>query len=259
MPHYEVTDSIERFSDRAAEYTRYRPAYPKALIPVLEDVCYLTKHAVVADVGAGTGILTRLFAENGNRVIAVEPNDDMRRTSEDVLRSFPTVSIIKGQAEATTLPDASVDLIVVGQAFHWFSPAPTYREFARIATAQGALAVVWNHRPVGVTEFMDEFESVLRAHGGEYARNAQELIDDKILAGFFRATMTLRTFHNPQQLGLLALQGLLRSISYAPPPGHPAYEPMMDQLQRVFAAHQKNDVVTIDHETRLYCGRLARD
>lgn len=259
MPHYQVIDATKRFSDRVAEYTRFRPSYPREILGVLEDVTHLKPETMVADIGAGTGILTRLFADSGHRVFAVEPNDEMRLACSEAFRDHGNVVVAKGQAEAIPLLDESIDLIVAGQAFHWFAPEETLREFSRIATKRCALAVVWNHRPAGVTAFMDEFESILAEHGGEYElHHAKGQIDEELLGTFFQRTMTLRTFRNPLQLDMRALQGLMHSISYAPVRGHPRFEPMMEQLSRSFAEHQRNGMVTMDYETRLYCGALAR-
>ena len=80
--------------------------------------------AVVADVGSGTGLLARVFLGRGHRVYGVEPNAAMRAAAGEDLRGFPAFVSVAGTAEQTTLPDAGVDLVVAGQAFHWFDPAP---------------------------------------------------------------------------------------------------------------------------------------
>src|SRR5258708_10524064 len=101
---------------------------------------------VVADVGSGTGILSKLFLENGNRVIGVEPNDEMRHAGEEFLSSSGNFSSVAGSAEATTLRDANVHFVTVAQAFHWFEPVAARREFLRILRPAGLLVIVWNDR-----------------------------------------------------------------------------------------------------------------
>ena len=95
---------------------------------------------VAADVGAGTGISSRLLAECGVRVLAIEPNADMRQAA----LPHPLVEYREATAEATGLADATVDLVTCFQSFHWFNPQPTLLEFNRIVKPSGRLAVVWN-------------------------------------------------------------------------------------------------------------------
>ncbi|MBS1984183.1 MAG: class I SAM-dependent methyltransferase [Bdellovibrionales bacterium] len=93
----------EKFSDRAAEYARARPSYPAALLDYLKAQASLGPGAVVADIGAGTGIFTRLLAEQGARVWAVEPNQEMRSYAAETLPLYPSAKVVAGSAEATGL------------------------------------------------------------------------------------------------------------------------------------------------------------
>src|SRR5579883_857084 len=115
-----VTDPTQRFSNRVDNYIAYRPSYPPAVLDLLNQECGLTPAWIVADVGSGPGNLTRLFLDNGNPVFGVEPNREMREAGERLLHSYPRFVSVAGTAEVTTLADASVDLVVAGQAFHWF-------------------------------------------------------------------------------------------------------------------------------------------
>src|SRR5262245_49376869 len=113
-------DSKQRFSNRVEDYVRCRPGYPAAVLDVLCEECGLRPESVVADIGSGTGLLAQMFLENGNLVYGVEPNAAMREAGEQWLERYPHFCSVAGSAEATTLPDAGVDFVVVGQAFHWF-------------------------------------------------------------------------------------------------------------------------------------------
>src|SRR5271154_6620457 len=117
-------DSKERFSNRVEDYVRYRPGYPAALVDLLRDECGLRaeESCVIADIGSGTGLLAELFLKQGNRVLGVEPNQEMREAGEEFLRSYVNFTSVAGAAEVTTLPDASVNFVTAGQAFHWFEP-----------------------------------------------------------------------------------------------------------------------------------------
>ena len=110
----------ERFTSRADAYARYRPGYPPAAVTLLQQRCGLSAQAVVADVGSGTGILTALLLASGAQVFGIEPNDAMRAVAEASLQDWPRFRSVNGTAENTTLAPQSVDLLVAGQAFHWF-------------------------------------------------------------------------------------------------------------------------------------------
>src|SRR5881227_1352562 len=137
-------DAKQRFSNRAADYVRYRPGYPSELLDVLRKECDLRPGHVIADIGSGTGFLSELFLRNGNRVFGVEPNREMRAAGEKLMAKYPDFSSIDATAEATTLRDASIDFATVGQAFHWFDPVRTRKEFARILRTDGWVVIVWN-------------------------------------------------------------------------------------------------------------------
>src|SRR5882762_7045029 len=109
-----------RFSDRVADYVRYRPGYPQQVVELLHAECGLRPEHVVADIASGTGAFTRLLLENGNTVFAVEPNDAMREAGNQLLQSFDNMTAVAGTAEETTLPSASVDFVTSAQAAHWF-------------------------------------------------------------------------------------------------------------------------------------------
>jgi ubiquinone/menaquinone biosynthesis C-methylase UbiE len=115
-----MTQHTERFTGRVEDYERYRLCYPVTVIETLVARCGLQREHLVADVGAGTGMLAELFLEYGNAVVAVEPNDDMRSACERLASLWPGLTVRKATAEITGLKDASVDFVVVGRAFHCF-------------------------------------------------------------------------------------------------------------------------------------------
>src|SRR5882672_6035213 len=104
-----VENATQRFSSRVENYVRSRPGYPPEVLDLLKTECGLTPASVIADIGSGTGILTRMFIENGNRVYGVEPNPEMRKAGEEFLARHPQFVSVDGTAEATTLPGQSVD------------------------------------------------------------------------------------------------------------------------------------------------------
>src|SRR6266700_3319449 len=104
-----MSDSVERFSNRVENYLKYRPDYPSEIIPFLAENCGLTPESIIADIGCGTGISSRMFLENGNRVFGVEPNAAMRDAAVGFLVKFPWFIPVDGTSDNTTLADASVD------------------------------------------------------------------------------------------------------------------------------------------------------
>ena len=144
----DLYNSKIRFSDRVENYLKYRPVYPKQIISLLEKQCNLSLKTIIADVGSGTGLLTKLFLENGNFVFGIEPNKNMREAAEELLSSCENFKSIDAAAENTTLTPQSVDLITVGQAFHWFNAEQAKNEFQRILRSPSWVVLVWNQRQV---------------------------------------------------------------------------------------------------------------
>lgn len=244
-------DPIGRFTGRAENYARYRPGYPAAVLDCLREEFGLTPDAIVADVGSGTGILTGLFLRNGNRVYAVEPNDAMRRMAEESLAGRPGFVSINGRAEATTLPDAAVDFIVVGQAFHWFEPVAAGWEFRRILRPGGPVVLVWNtRRPDG--GFMDDYDVWLDSLRAKRVGHTEETD----IATFFGGRVERRAFPNEVVRDWDSVQGGFLSASYAPRPDDPDYEPAIAHLRALFDRYQRDGAVTFPYETEVYVGRL---
>ena len=166
-----ATDPTRRFSSRVDNYIKYRPGYPSAVIDTLASECGLTEQLIVADVGSGTGILSELFLKHGNPVFGVEPNREMREAGERRLKQYPNFTSVNGTAEATTLPDRSMDFITAGQAFHWFDRIQTRKEFTRILKGGGWVALIWNDRHIDTSPFLCAYEDLLRQYGIDYARS----------------------------------------------------------------------------------------
>ncbi len=252
-----MTTPIERFSGRAADYARYRAGYPEALLDALRADTGLTGRSVVADVGSGTGISTGLLRRAGCLVHAIEPNAEMRAVAEAAFAADPQVRHLDATAEATALPDASVDLIVAAQAFHWFNWSATRREFRRILRPGGWVGLFWNVRRED-SAFMRTYDALLQAHCPELPlRQGAWRVDESVLTAVFGTSWQFREFQHKQALTLEALSGMLRSTSYSPRPDEPGFAPMMAALKHVFEEHQHAGCVDILYRTVLYVGQLA--
>lgn len=252
-----MSESTRRFSSRVDNYVKFRPSYPPEVVALLAAECGLTPDALVADIGAGTGLLAELFLKHGNRVFGVEPNREMREAGERLLTDYPQYTSIDGTAEATTLDDQSVEIITAGQAFHWFDRTKARAEFARILRPSGWVALVWNERRVDSTPFLQAYEQLLRSYSSEYETLNHRQIDQATIAAFFApGTFTLQSFTNTQIFDFEGVKGRLLSSSYTPEPGQPTYQPMLDELKAIFQQFQADDTVAFEYDTNVYYGRL---
>jgi SAM-dependent methyltransferase len=249
-------DATARFSDRVDDYVKYRPGYPPALREALAREVGIGAGSLVADIGSGTGISTDLLRQIGCTVYAIEPNAEMRRAAEQRFAGDARVHSVDGRAEATSLPDASVDAIVAGQAFHWFNRADTRREFARILRPGGTMAIFWNVRKTDATPFLRAYEQMLLDFGTDYAEVHHRMNDDDLRLFFGHAWQT-RTFSYEQIFDYDGIRGRLLSSSYIPRVGDPRYEPMLAELRRIFDAYAEGGHIRVLYDTDLYFGRLA--
>lgn len=251
-------DSTRRFSNRVEAYQRYRPRYPTALLDHLEAVCSLAPTAVIADVGAGTGILSLAWLERGYRVVAVEPNRSMRVAAEQILEGFDRFVSTPGTAERTGLPSASIDLVCAAQAFHWFDRQAARREFRRMLKTNGRVAIVWNDRRKASTPFLVGYEQLLLDYGTDYTEVDHVRVRPADLDAFFgpRGYSEAR-FDNHQVLDFTGLAGRLESSSYTPAVGSAAHARMIADARVLFETHATDGTVRIEYDTRLYHGPLS--
>jgi SAM-dependent methyltransferase len=254
-----IRDSVARFSDRAQDYAKYRPHYSHDVVHALQETCGLTPQHLVADVGCGPGMLAEIFLDNGNRVIGVEPNAEMRRAGETYLAAYPAFRMIEGSAEATTLDSASADFVVAGQAFHWFRPQEARLEFARILKPGGWAVMVWNDRDSKSTPFLHAYEALVQRYSTDYEQVSHKWVATyESLQRFFAPhEMTLIKQHNQQRLDFDGLRGRLLSSSYIPKSGE-RYEAIMRALPQLFSAHASDDRVVLEYDANIYCGHLNR-
>jgi ubiquinone/menaquinone biosynthesis C-methylase UbiE len=223
---------------------------------MLERECGLTPESVVADIGSGTGALSRLFLANGNRVIGVEPNAEMRKAGEELLSGYSLFTSVDATAEATTLPDQSVDFVTAAQAAHWFDRTRAREEFVRILNPNGWAVMIWNERRHEANAFQRDYEQLLLRYSIDYKEVRHEGMRLRIGEFFAPCSYQERVFDNPQRFDYAGLEGRLLSSSYAPMQGHPNYAPMIAALKSLFDTHQVDGHVVMEHDTRVYYGEL---
>ena len=250
-------DPTERFSDRVDDYVRHRPSYPVAMLYWLQHEHGVRSDWRVADVGAGTGISSRIFLDAGHKVVAVEPNAPMRAVAEAAFSKESRFRAVSGSAEHTGLADASIDLVSAAQAFHWFDPIATRGEWSRILRSHGLAAVYWNTRRLVGTPFLVGYEKLLHEYGTDYVSVAERYASDaKMIAWFGTGFRGAAKFEQAQRLDFDALVGRTLSSSYVPRAGHPRHEPLLSALRELFDATQIGGQVGFDYDTRIFVGAL---
>lgn len=239
-------------------YAKFRPNYPKDFIDFLFTDLNLPKNCVFADIGAGTGILTKQLLEKGATVYAVEPNDDMRKVAENNLNKFSKFISVKGTAESTALSDNSIDIITVAQAFHWFDRQKFKKECQRILKPSGKVILIWNSRD-SKSELVIENDSINRKYcpnfkgfsGGIRETNKEDDFSD-----FFSGEYTVKVFPNPLSFSKESFVGRNLSASYALKENDVNYTAYVNELEELFDKHSKDNTVTMPNFTRSYIGTI---
>ena len=240
-----------RFTGLADLYARHRPGYPAAALDFITGRCGLDATTTLVDVGCGTGISSRSFAARGIPVIGVEPNDEMRGRAE-AAGGGPVYRA--GRAEATGLPDGAVAAVLAAQAFHWFDPGPTLREFHRILRPDGHAVLVWNER--------DESDPCTTAYGAVIrtapetaaVENPRGRAGEPLLKSPLFEDRSRTVFTNRQDLDEEGALGRAFSASYAPREPAAA-EAFARALRMFFAEWQIGGKVTLHYDTTVYLAR----
>lgn len=249
-------DTLNRFSNRVDNYIKFRPDYPVEILAFLKQKGFLKRESVIADIGSGTGISAELFLKEGYNVIGVEPNKEMREAGERLLAGYKNFKSVDATAEHTGLENESVDLIVAGQAFHWFDKEKCKAEFKRILKPGGIVVLMWNDRRTDTTQFLQAYEDFIKMFATDYLQVNHKNIDEKIFNSFFEGDYQMESFLNYQYFDLQGLKGRILSSSYMPAEGHKDFDFMMSVLKKIFTRFAEEGKVTIEYDTKIYYGKL---
>ena len=250
-------DPTQRFGARAKAYARARPGYPDAVVAALAQALPLAAGSTVVDLGCGTGLSSEAFLRAGFRVIGIEPNEAMRAQAAQLSAAYPGFVVLAARAEATTIPEASADLVIAAQAFHWFDVAAARLEALRILRRPPRAALLWNDRRAEGSEFARGYEELLLRFGTDYREVQRRHAQTEHIAQFFGGAHwhTLRVAHTTP-LDFEALADRLNSASYVPPAGDARYGPMMQSLRELFRATERDGRVQMEFETRVHYGEM---
>lgn len=181
----------------------------------------------------------------------------MRDAAEKMLGGEPNFRVVSGSAEATGLPDRSIDFIVCAQAFHWFDRSAAQSEFKRILKFGGKVVLIWNSRQTHGTPFREEYDRLLHTFGTDYEKVSHKNISLETLNSFFKGGgMQEARFTIQQAFDFEGLSGRLMSSSYSPVLGNPNYEPMMAELRNLFERNKQDGKVFFDYETEVFWGEV---
>lgn len=225
-------DNTGKFTGKGAVYAAARPRYAEGLLAYLADEAGLASGALVADVGSGTGIFSEQLLDAGFRVIGVEPNADMREQAERALDGREGYRSVCGTADATGLPDASVDCVTAAQTFHWFDADAFKRECRRILKPGGIVAIVYNMRDVE-SPYMQAFAQLTRRFCPTF-KGFSNGLDEATLPAFFDGPCDVKWWDNPQLLPREAFVARALSSSRAPREGDANYLQYLEELDALF-------------------------
>ena len=248
--------NTNKFDEKGKVYAKARPDYPKVLFEFLISRRILDSEKTVADVGSGTGIFTTQLSPFVKTVFAIEPNDDMRNKAEDKFKLYPNIASVNATAENTTLPNTSVDLITVAQAFHWFDRKAFKNECKRILKPNGKILLVWNDRDINSNVIKDNFAvNKIFCPNFKGSSNGIDFSKDAF-KDFFDGEYEMTEFDNCLVYDRDAFIARSLSSSYSPKKNDPAYDEYVKALESVFNKHQTNGIVKYPYITRCYIGTV---
>ncbi|WP_449536373.1 class I SAM-dependent methyltransferase [Ferdinandcohnia sp. Marseille-Q9671] len=247
--------STDKFTDKAEIYAKYRPSYPNEYIEYVISEANLTKESMIADIGSGTGILSKQLLEKGYTVIGVEPNDDMRTVAEQTLMPGSRYISVKAAAESTTLEDNSIDLVTVGQAFHWFHMKKFKLECQRILKQDAKVSLVWNSRDSS-SDINKESAVVCQQYCPNFKGFSGGMEEKPIpFHEFFKeGKYDVTFFRNDLEFDVDGFLGRYLSASYSPKENDKEYDSFIAALTDLFDKYSNNGMITIPNITRSYLG-----
>lgn len=245
----------EIFSSKVSDYRSSRPDYPASLFEYLRHAGNLDRDAVVADVGAGTGLLTKGLLEQGYSVTAIEPNAAMRAACDRWLAGYASYRSVAGAAESIAAASCSFDLITAAQAFHWFDVERAKAEFLRVLRPHGKVALIWNDR-VRSDPLHVALDNIFTCHGGGKRDALLRHESREDVATFFgSAALTELTWPHEHRLDESGLMSLVFSRSYMPERTSVLGKQVCQQLSDIFRQFETQGGVDVRYTTVAIVGR----
>lgn len=248
--------NFEMFNNKSEIYDTYRPTYSKRSIRFLFDSNIIGKNDVIVDIGAGTGILSRAFLEYGNKVISVEPNGEMRNKCTENLKQYKSSVVIDATAENTTLLAHSINVVVVGQAFHWFEPNAFKNECMRILNDKKLVILMWNQKKQNCEMEIErqKIRSLYCTVHDNYDNDWN--LREEAVSKFFNYKYNYKKFKNNLANTYQEFIGRAFSDSRAPLLGSLEYKQYTVALKSYFNKYATRNKLIVLNDTILYWGYL---
>ena len=244
-----MNSNVNKFNNKSGFYDKYRPKYSEELIDFI-IASTNSKDNTIADIGCGTGILTKQLTERNCNVIGIEPNKEMY---EKAKKNLVGIEVLNTTAEDTTLANNSIDIITVAQALHWFNLEEFKKEVKRILRDNGSVAIMYNNY-YDDKDIIKEFKEIHKKYCNNYNnqnRNLKELFD--ILFG---DDYILKTFPNNQKYTYDEFMGYTFSLSYSLKEDDVNYSEYVDELKKIFDKYSINGIIELPMNSKLAFGQI---
>lgn len=245
-----------RYEELVNSYVKYLPSYPPEYINYLKNQGRLPKDAVVTDIGSGVGILAELISPHVKTVLAVEPDEKMRWAAAAHQYDTENITIINGSAEDTGLESNTVDLITVGQAFHYFDITSAHTEFQRILKPGGKVALAWHIRRTDYP-FGREYEALLKTYCPGYLGTGGQSTATSVYHRFFKnGNFEYLLFKNHRLIDRETFIGYSLSMPFTPVREDENFTCFIDQLSDIFKKYSENGKLEIQAYIESYIGGI---
>lgn len=250
-------DSKKLFSKKVDDYVKYRPKYADEFIDYFFNSLEVNSKKTIADIGAGTGILSRQLAIHGNTVFAVEPNFEMREACKLLCADSSNINVVDGSGESTTLPNHIVDYITVAQAFHWLDIEKSRKEFKRILSDNGKVILLWNWTNPE-SDLVKEYSGILYRYCARFSGfvDKSDLELTKYSPLFIDSDFEHKVFKNDICMSLESFLGECFSSSFAPDKGEKRYDLLRIELTNLFNLHSTKGVLVFPNNTHSFTGKV---
>ena len=244
------------FYNKANEYAIGRPTYPEEIIRKIKELD-IGNHSTIADIGAGTGLLTYMLNKLDCMILAVEPNEEMLAECKNYCSTLTNIEYINAPAENTQIKDNSLDMILIAQAFHWFDKELSKVEFKRILKENGYIIFLWNDLQIH-NEFASEYMNIIRKYTIKTTAAISNFDPDKEKYNFLGQECEKIYYNNTQSLDLEGIIGNASSLSYTPSKIDSNYVEFERELKNLFLNYQEEGQVTLYYKTEMCIGQFLK-
>lgn len=249
-------DNTQKFDDKAEFYENSRPGYPEKAVNDIIKRCNLDSESVIADIGSGTGKLSRCFFSIVKKIYCIEPNNSMRSAAEKHFYKYKSFVSVNGAAENTTIKDHCADLITAAQSFHWFDTEKFKAECVRIGKPNAAAALIWNSRDPESDITRENAELFKRFCPDFTGFSGGAAFDKSKIEEFFTKGYEKLEYDNPLKYSEHSFIERALSASYSLKPNDKNFKEYINSLRDLFFKYSSDGIVTVPNITNVYIGEI---